>query len=346
MGKEDREEVTTVASALVGSVTRMLTTLAEHSSGIIGISLFPQVCTLARDIIDLLLALLLLEQQDLRVDRTADRITQAAVMDNEATVNNHDFDKHVTSLLHSVAEHLLRWYPDHATVVVEVGKPNCYHQEQGGECGSSRRDDGSDSGSSDGRGGVCHWDDWDDDDDDTEEPKRTHMADMDGGSSPQQTRVDESRLSVALHGTFTLMKSAMSYNLKVAASVAAAAAQEALTDRRSTHTNAPKQVVSKPSSEEEERPRDKDSASPIVETLAAGEATTIQSTQTYTTTMEGAETRDGRQKMHVTAETDHGSGRSGISKLRPALAALLERLPPECRQALLRAWTFGTVDTT
>lgn len=371
--------MTTVVSALVGGVTRMLMMSAEHSSGIVGIRLFPQVCALARDIVDLLLVLLLLEQQELRVDphprprtnfaepapvdQPAAHTTHDTEMDDEAKVNNHDdnccddrttpsqmndFDKHVKSLLQSVGEHLLCWYSEHAAAgSVGVRKFDSQNQEQGSACRASRGGEGSGSGSRGGSGGGSDWDDWDDDGDDTEGPRISNNAVVKVGSEPRQTKADEVRLSVALHGTVALMRSAMSYYLVAAAGAsepAAAAPAATLTGRCSTRSSVRKQgETSKSSPEKEDRPREEGATSAIVEILAAGRESTIHSTHTGTAITERERTRDRRQKMHATAAVDHGSSRSGLNNLPPAFAVVLEGLPSECRQALLRAWKFCTV---
>ncbi|CAN0407562.1 unnamed protein product, partial [Ectocarpus sp. 8 AP-2014] len=240
-----------VAGAVVQTLTGMLT--SDDSKGMAAKGLFPQTCVVARDVINLLIVLV----QDLRAPRSPTHAdTQNCFVggsdplrDRAAYATPIEMEKRsemVASVLRSVAEHLLRWYPEHEAV--EVGK----HQDQNQPCvcedgvegvrcsggvhvvvdgvvGDERIDGGGgggpdvgggNGGDGDSSGSGGNWDDWDDDEqDDGAEGRRTTDTD--------ETKVSESRLFGALHSVSEVLRSAGAYYVAAAAYPVAATSQDA-----------------------------------------------------------------------------------------------------------------------
>lgn len=227
-----------VAGAVVQTLTGMLT--SDDSKGMAAKILFPQTCVVARDVINLLLVLV----QDLHASRSpthadtqncfvggSDPLRDRAAYTTPIEVGKRD--EMVASILRSVAEHLLQWYPEREAV--EVGKHQ--HQNQpcvgeggvegvrcsggvnvvvdgvvgddggvGSDVGGGDGDDGDSSGS-----GGNDWDDWDDDEqDDGAGGRRTTDTD--------ETKVSESCLFGALHIASEVLRSAGAYYFAAAAS--------------------------------------------------------------------------------------------------------------------------------
>ncbi|CAM9934815.1 unnamed protein product, partial [Ectocarpus sp. 6 AP-2014] len=240
-----------VAGAVVQTVKGMLS--SDDSKGMAAKGLFPQTCVVARDVINLLIVLV----QDLRAPRSPTHAdTQNCFVggsdplrDRAAYATPIEMEKRsemVASVLRSVAEHLLRWYPEHEAV--EVGKHQHQNQpcvREGGVedvrcsggvrvvvdgvvgderidgCGGVGSDVGGgddDDGDSSGSGG--NWDDWDDDvQDDGAGGRRTTDTD--------ETKVSESRLFGALHSASEVLRSAGAYYVAAAAYPVAATSQDA-----------------------------------------------------------------------------------------------------------------------
>ncbi|CAM9574243.1 unnamed protein product, partial [Ectocarpus fasciculatus] len=232
---------------VVGAVVKMLTGLltSDDSKGMAATSLFPQTCVVARDVVDLLVVLV----QDVRVPRSrihvdtqnrfaggSDPLRDRAACTTPIEVEKRD--EMVASILRSVAEHLLQWYPEREAV--EVGKNQ--HQNRpcvgeggvedvrcsggvtvvvDGAVGDDRTDDGggvcsdlgggnSNDGDKNGSGGN-DWDDWDDDEQDDGAGGR-------GTTDTGETKASESRLFGALHSASEVLRSAGEYFVVAAAS--------------------------------------------------------------------------------------------------------------------------------
>lgn len=309
---EGRREVVTVVSAVVGTMTRMLTSSDTKVAG-----LFQQMCALAIHIVDLLPSLLLeqdrlLVQPPIRRGRHSQSPTRFATLEpgRSGVDNNLDLCTLATSLLRSVAEHLLRWYPEHAEVVEAAGKDDFQYTEDDGACESIQSGGGSGS----------DWDDWDDDDDDATEQR---------GVSASNDVADGRRTSAAFHGTAALVRSATAFFTTASSPPAAAEiGRSRVSSSPSAKITPSKPLLNEEQGEEGGRCPAKAVLAPIPS--GADAVANIAS-------VDEGQTEGLTQRTRI-KPVDDGSNLFDLHYFPSSFVAVLKGMASEHRQALLRAW--------
>jgi len=234
-----------VVGALAGTLTRILSS-GGAKAPVQRSCLFPQACAVAKDIVDLFC--IMPPKRDPGFAQPPKRVggnpppraglavppSSTPLEDEMTAVRGRDNDEppppppppppptskstdqreeQVAVLLRSVAETLVRLYPDDsdAAVVKEPNLQRKYQDGNTGACGASRVDECRGSASVEGGGGN-DWDDWDDDDDDdgdtTSEETVTNVR---ATSSTGKLKSDTVGLRAALQGTAALMRSAAAF---------------------------------------------------------------------------------------------------------------------------------------
>eukprot|EP00752_Nemacystus_decipiens_P017850 g16006.t1 len=352
-GEGKPDEVVAAVRAVVGALTRGLTSSGKH--GWVGPSLFPQMCSLATHVVDLLLRLVLLAQE--RRDRSVHALVRLDVYSQPPTrlaastrrrawpsINASDSFTLVGSLLRSVAEHLVRWYPpEQVENLTEPAEKNDFQNsvqeddaagepvQSGGDVGDDRDD----------------WDDWDDDDDEgaNEQQRSSSSASSgfeDGGRNSRgaaRTESEESaRIGAAFRGAAVFVRSAAAF---FESSAAAAAAAVETSDGRSLSrgTVAKKVALTKPASDEEKQQDegDRHPTKAVLPPILSG-ADAFPGDVGYEA--EEEERAECPKPTRDTRTIDSGGSPSDLHRLPPSFVAVLGGLLPAQRQALLRAWAF------
>lgn len=328
-GEVVAEGVAAVASAVMGALTRIIT--STDARGVVGASLFPQMCVLATRSIDLLLRRRLVRPPPRLGSHSHSPPHLAGTRPSQSGVDRGlDFCALGTSLLRSVAEHLLRWYPEHATAETEEGGFQTKGKEESA-CETIRSGGGSGSGSD--------WDDWDDDDDAATDPRGASVPNAlpAGGrrnSAPRTKKnPDGVRLKAAFCATATLVRSAAGLFAAATASSSSSVAETGGGRVSSVFASA---TMPKPSSKEEgeEEKRERHQAN-------AALAPALRCAEVVADTGSAGEGQAGGLRQRGDAKAvGIGCSLFEMRHVSPNFEEAIAGLVPEHRQVLLRVLAF------